>query len=105
MDRPETCPDYYRDESTEQTIANTKASIKCCREMDPSGELLAHIITPRFAPSCLPETLSQLGALAKEEDLRVQTHISENPSEVGLVKELFPEREELCRRFMITTDC
>ena len=93
MDRPETCPDYYRDESTEQTMANTKASIDYCRSLDPSGELLAHIITPRFAPSCLPETLTQLGALAKEEDLRVQTHISENLNEVKLVKELFPEQK------------
>ncbi|KAH0845374.1 putative guanine deaminase [Fonsecaea pedrosoi] len=92
MDRPETCPDYYRDESTEQTIANTKASIEYCRSLDPSGELVAHIITPRFAPSCLPETLSQLGTLAKEEDLRVQTHISENLNEVKWVQELFPDQ-------------
>lgn len=92
MDRPETCPDYYRDESTEETIANTKASIQFCRDLDPSGELLAHIVTPRFAPSCLPETLSQLGELAKDEDLRVQTHISENLNEVELVREMFPEQ-------------
>lgn len=93
MDRPEMCPDYYRDESTEASIANTKASIEYCRQLDPSGELLAHIVTPRFAPSCLEESLKQLGALAKDEDLRVQTHISENLNEVKLVKELFPERK------------
>ncbi|ETI29350.1 guanine deaminase [Cladophialophora carrionii CBS 160.54] len=93
MDRPETCPDYYRDESTEQTIVNTKASIEFCKELDPTGERLAHIITPRFAPSCLAETLSQLGALAKEEDLRIQTHISENLNEVRLVKEMYPAHE------------
>lgn len=90
MDQPETCPDYYRDESTEQTMAITKASIEFCRDLDPSGERIAHIITPRFAPSCLPETLTQLGVLAKEEDLRIQTHISENLNEVKLVKEMFP---------------
>lgn len=93
MDRPETCPDYYRDESTEASIANTKASIEYCKSLDPTSELLAHIITPRFAPSCLPETLTQLAALAKEEDLRVQTHISENLNEVKLVKELFPDQK------------
>ncbi|KIX07224.1 guanine deaminase [Rhinocladiella mackenziei CBS 650.93] len=92
MDRPETCPDYYRDESSEETLTNTKASIEYCRSLDPSGELLAHIITPRFAPSCLSETLSKLGSLAKEEDIRVQTHISENLNEVQLVKELFPDQ-------------
>ncbi|EXJ59799.1 guanine deaminase [Cladophialophora yegresii CBS 114405] len=93
MDRPETCPDYYRDESTEQTIANTKASIEFCKDLDPTGERLAHIITPRFAPSCLPETLSQLGTLAKKDDLRIQTHISENLNEIKLVKEMYPEHE------------
>ena len=93
MDRAETCPEYYRDESTEQTIANTKASIDFCRKLDPSGERLAHIITPRFAPSCLPATLSKLGALAKQEALRIQTHIAENLNECKLVKELFPEHE------------
>lgn len=93
MDRPDTCPDYYRDESTEESISNTKSSIDHCKSLDPSGELLAHIITPRFAPSCLPETLSQLGALATEQDLRVQTHISENLNELKLVKELFPEQD------------
>ncbi|OCT47583.1 putative guanine deaminase [Cladophialophora carrionii] len=93
MDRPETCPDYYRDESTEQTIANTRASIAFCKELDPTGERLAHIITPRFAPSCFAETLSQLGALAKEEDLRIQTHISENLNEISLVKEMYPAHE------------
>ncbi len=92
MDRPETCPDYYRDESTEETMANTKASIEYCKSLDPSGELLAPIITPRFAPSCLPETLSRLGALAKEEGIRIQTHISENLNEVKLVKDLFPDQ-------------
>lgn len=92
MDQPETCPDYYCDESTEQSIANTKASIAYCKGLDPTGDLLAHIITPRFAPSCHPETLSQLGALAKEEGMRVQTHISENLNEVELVKKMFPDQ-------------
>ena len=92
MDRPEMCPDYYRDETTEMSMANTKTSIEYCKSLDPSGELLAHIVTPRFAPSCLPETLTQLGALAKDEDLRIQTHLSENLSEVELVKELYPDQ-------------
>ncbi len=90
MDRPETCPDYYRDESTEETMAKPEARIEYCRGLDPSGELLAHIVTPRFAPSCRPETLSRLGALAQEQGLRVQTHISENLNEVQLVKDMFP---------------
>jgi guanine deaminase len=92
MDNPDMCPNYYRDESTEDTIANTQASIDYCRSLDPTGDLLAPIITPRFAPSCQPSTLSALGKLAKEQELRVQTHISENVSEVKLVSELFPQQ-------------
>ena len=90
MDNPETCPDYYCDESTEETIQNTRTSIDFCRKLDPTGELLAPIVTPRFAPSCLTETLTELGKLANEEDLRIQTHIAENLNELKLVESLFP---------------
>lgn len=51
------------------------------------------ILTPRFAPTCTRETLAALGKLAKEEDLHVQTHISETRGEVKLVGEMFPERK------------
>lgn len=64
-----------------------------CRDIDPTGLLVAPIVTPRFAPSCTAESLSNLGRLAQEEDVRVQTHISENKGECALVKELFPERK------------
>jgi guanine deaminase len=90
MDDPSTCPDYYRDESTEQTIKHTLASIAFCKQLDPSGELLAPILTPRFAPSCLTSTLSALGDLAKEHDIRIQTHIAENLDELKLVQSMFP---------------
>ena len=93
MDNPDTCPDYYRDESTEETMKATKASISHCRTLDPDAKLIAPILTPRFAPSCVSSTLSALGALAKSDPtLRIQTHISENTSELALVKELFPDQ-------------
>lgn len=93
MDEPTTCPDYYRDASAEESISAARASIAHCRSLDPTGDLVAPIITPRFAPSCTVAALTGLGDLAKEEDVRVQTHISENKSECKLVKELFPERK------------
>jgi guanine deaminase len=92
MDLPETCPDYYRDESTEESLANARASIAHCRSIDPTGDRVAPIITPRFAPSCQASTLSALGDLARDQDVRVQTHISENVDEVSLVAALFPDR-------------
>jgi guanine deaminase len=84
-------PEYYRDESTETSVRDSKASIDYIRSIDPKGEIVKPIVTPRFAPSCTPDCLSAIGALAKEEDVFVQTHISENKGEIELVKKLFPE--------------
>lgn len=84
-------PDYYRDESPESSIANTKATIEHIKEIDPNNNLVTAIITPRFAPSCTSELMHGLGALQKETNLPVQTHISENKNEIELVKKLFPD--------------
>nr|OQO25915.1 hypothetical protein B0A51_07493 [Rachicladosporium sp. CCFEE 5018] len=86
-------PEYYRDESTESAIADTRSCISHIRSIDPSFDLISPIITPRFAPSCHTATLAALGALQKETNLPVQTHISENTSEIALVAELFPEAD------------
>ncbi|XP_070760880.1 guanine deaminase [Enoplosus armatus] len=55
--------------------------------------LVKPVVTPRFAPSCTGALLGQLGAIAKNNNLHIQSHISENVEEVKLVKELFPESE------------
>ncbi len=49
------------------------------------------IITPRFIPSCSPELLDGLRALQQEHRVPVQSHLSENLSEIQWVKELCPE--------------
>ncbi|OCK92684.1 guanine deaminase [Cenococcum geophilum 1.58] len=84
-------PDYYRDASIEDGIRDSKASIDYIQQIDPNAELVAPIITPRFAPSCTSECLRALGDLHRETGVHCQTHISENKPEVALVKELFPE--------------
>ena len=48
------------------------------------------ILTPRFIPSCSDELVRGLGELAKEEGLRIQSHLSENKAECAWVKELVP---------------
>ncbi|XP_010794420.1 guanine deaminase [Notothenia coriiceps] len=53
--------------------------------------LVRPVVTPRFALSCTGALLGQLGAIAKNNNLHIQSHISENVEEVKLVKELFPE--------------
>ncbi|KAI0164676.1 guanine deaminase [Xylariaceae sp. FL1272] len=89
MDRLGT--DYYRDETPEQAMFATRATIDHIRSIDSNFELVSPIITPRFAPSCSGELLSQLAHLQKETNLPVQTHIDENVKEIELVRELFPE--------------
>ncbi|KAI9817365.1 MAG: hypothetical protein M1832_004672 [Thelocarpon impressellum] len=83
-------PDYYKDASPEASIAATRETIAHLDGLDPNRLLLSPIITPRFAPSCSPDLLSQLGGLAEETQLPVQTHLSETEAECDLVRELFP---------------
>ncbi|GAO50788.1 guanine deaminase [Saitoella complicata NRRL Y-17804] len=87
-------PDYYIEASAEQSLADTRAAIQDIRSLDPEGVLVRPIITPRFAPSCTPSLLSSLGQLSLEENLRVQTHMSENTSELDLVRDTFPEQPD-----------
>lgn len=85
-------PEYYRDESAEQAVADTLASIAHIDKIDPTGGLIRPVLTPRFAPSCTAELLAKLGQLAATRpDVPIQTHISENTSEVQLVREMFPD--------------
>ena len=86
-------PEYYRDASPEQAIRDTEATVQHMLEIDPGREIVCPIVTPRFAPSCSAELLGGLGKLARERDLPIQTHISENPSECKLVGDLFPQQE------------
>ncbi len=48
------------------------------------------ILTPRFAPTCSGPLMEGLGKLQREYGIPVQSHLSENLSEIEWVKELFP---------------
>ncbi|XP_030647259.1 guanine deaminase isoform X1 [Chanos chanos] len=51
------------------------------------------VVTPRFAVSCSSDLLSALGEIARNNDLHIQSHISETKEEVEVVKELFPDHK------------
>ena len=54
-----------------------------------------YAITPRFAITSTPEQLAAAGALAGEHpECFVQTHVDENPNEISLVAELYPEAKD-----------
>ena len=54
-----------------------------------------YTVTPRFALTSSREQLELAGALMREyNDVRLQSHISENRAEIARAQELFPERED-----------
>lgn len=71
---------------------------------DDSKRLLEHwhgigrahyAITPRFSPTSTPDQLAALGALwAEHAHVLMQTHLSEQPSEIAWVKALFPDARD-----------
>lgn len=83
------CPDFLAN-TTEEVVRDTERLI---RELQTSEQtpLVRPIITPRFVPSCTDDMLRALGQLAKKYQLPVQSHLSENISEILWVKELEPE--------------
>lgn len=48
------------------------------------------ILTPRFIPTCSDELMEGLGKLAKEKNIKLQSHLDENLGEIEWVKELCP---------------
>ena len=51
------------------------------------------ILTPRFTPSCTDSLMAGLHLIQQKYDLPVQSHLSENLSEIAWVKELCPWSE------------
>ena len=86
-------PAYYKDASADSAIRDTQTTLSHIASIDPSHNLINPILTPRFAPSCTPTLLFNLGHLAKEANIPIQTHISENTAEIELVKQFFPAQE------------
>lgn len=87
MDR--NCPDNLRN-----TADDMRAFYVRC--VQPAGwqggkPLVRPILTPRFIPSCSKQMMQTYGELAREYHLPVQSHLSENRSEIAWVKELEPE--------------
>lgn len=87
MDHPDGTPTWYRDESADAGVAASAESIEQIRSL--GSDLVAPIITPRFAPACTDDLLRGLGALARRTGVRVQTHCSESDWEHGHALERF----------------
>ena len=81
------CPDAL----IEDVKAAVEGNQMLIAEFNQPGALVRPIITPRFVPSCTPELLKACGELANTYRLPVQSHLSENTSEIAWVAELEPE--------------
>ncbi len=86
MDR--NVPDYYV-EDTGKSLSETE---KWLNESAKKGfSRTRPIITPRFTPSCSRELMTGLSELAERYAAPVQSHLSENLSEIKWVSELEPD--------------
>jgi guanine deaminase len=75
----------------ESAEASLQATLDWLQAIEGRYKNTKPILTPRFIPSCSDDLMRGLGKLSAERDLRIQSHLSENQSEVAWVKELVPE--------------
>lgn len=81
------CPDTLREKTAGDSLEGTAAWLE---ETAGKYSNTRPILTPRFAPTCSGSLLEGLGRLQREYDIPVQSHLSENLSEIDWVRELFP---------------
>jgi len=86
MDR--NAPDYLREPDAEAAVSDTE---RWLRETMGAYARTRPILTPRFIPSCTPETMAGLAALRRKYGVPVQSHLDEQPEEIDWVRELEPE--------------
>ncbi|XP_064292659.1 guanine deaminase isoform X2 [Plodia interpunctella] len=77
---------YYN--NTKKELQEVETFVQKILEL--KNELIQPIVTPRFAVSCDAELLTALAKISKRYDCRIQSHISENLSEIEYVLQQFP---------------
>lgn len=88
MDR--NCPAYLAEKSADISAEDTVEWIKDCKKR---CQITRPILTPRFIPSCSDALMENLKKVQMHYGLPVQSHLSENQSEVAWVQELCPQSE------------
>lgn len=95
---------HYK-ESSQESHEETRRFI--AELLEKKYPLVKPVVTPRFALSCTGALLGELGEIAKNNNLHIQSHISENVEEVKLVKDLFRDSKsytEVYHKFNLLTD-
>lgn len=84
MDR--NCSDDLREES-EKSIEETILFIEQAKKQYKNT---LPILTPRFIPTCSDELMEKISEIKEKYQVPLQSHLSENPSEIEWVKQLRP---------------
>lgn len=74
-------------EDTVKSIEETKSLIETAARL---SEKVSYCISPEFIPNCSDQLMTELGKLAVQYHLPVQSHLSESESDVQAVKERYP---------------
>lgn len=75
-------------ETTEQSLeATERLAVRCSQEL----KNVKYILTPRFVPATSEKLMTGLAKIRDKYELPVQSHLSENISEINFVKELHPD--------------
>lgn len=77
--------------NTTQDLIDGMEALRVHLEQYGDNGRVRPIVTPRFVPSCSDDMLQALGTYAAEKNLAVQSHLSENRSEIDWVKQLEPD--------------
>ncbi|MBE6613587.1 MAG: guanine deaminase, partial [Ruminococcaceae bacterium] len=86
MDRD--APDPLREADADASAADT---VQWIERTQHRFSRTYPILTPRFIPSCTDALMEKLGEIQRKYHLPIQSHVSENQGEIGLVKQLRPD--------------
>ncbi len=78
-------PDYLCEQDSYQ------AAVDFVNDTKDRYQNIKPILTPRFTPSCTDELMEQIAQIQGETGCPLQSHLSENKSEIAWVQELSPD--------------
>ncbi|KAH8104529.1 hypothetical protein BXZ70DRAFT_967799 [Cristinia sonorae] len=79
----------YKEASAQDSLTNAMSFVNNCRalcsDLPETLRTVEPILTPRFVPTCSDKLLTGLGELARDKQLRVQSHLAEAHDQVQWV--------------------
>ena len=76
---------------SEDTIESKEDTIEWLEQIKDRYKNIKPILTPRFIPSCTDKLMDEIQNINKKYKLPIQSHLSENTSEIDWVADLHPD--------------